>query len=66
MQRALLPDKAYALVLRVHLGLDAEGQGDGSYDWHFRHAMILSNGDFVIKPDIVIAGDGIIHRWGGL
>ena len=28
--------------------------------------MILRNGDFVIKPDIVIAGDGIIHRWGGL
>ena len=25
MQRALLPDKAYALVLRVHLGLNAEG-----------------------------------------
>ena len=47
-------------------GLDAEGCGDGTYDWHFRHAMILRNGDFVIKPDIVIAGDGIIHRWGGL
>lgn len=52
--------------LTVADGLDAEGKGDGSYDWHFRHAMICRNGDFVIKPDIVIAGDGIIHRWGSL
>ena len=52
--------------LTVSDGLDAEGSGDGSYDWHFRHAMILRNNDLVIKPDVVIAGDGVIHRWGGL
>lgn len=46
-------------------GLDAERFG-GDYDWHFRHAMIMRNSWLVIKPDIVIAGDGIIHRWGGL
>lgn len=49
----------------VNDGLDAERTGDG-YDWHFRHAMILRNGSYVIKPDIVIAGDGVIHRWGAL
>ena len=52
--------------LTVPDGLDAEGKGDGTYDWHFRHAMILRNGKLLIKPDIVIAGDGIIHRWGSL
>ena len=49
----------------VYDGNDAEGTGDGSYDWHFRHAMILRNDAIVVKPDVVIAGDGIIHRWGG-
>lgn len=52
--------------LTVADGLDVEGGDDRGYDWHFRHAMILRNGDFVIKPDVVIAGDGIIHRWGSL
>lgn len=46
-------------------GLDEERFG-GDYDWHFRHAMILRNSWLAIKPDIVIAGDDIIHRWGGL
>lgn len=49
----------------INDGQDAEGTGDGSYDWHFRHAMILRNDALVIKPDVVIAGDGIIHYWGG-
>ena len=49
----------------INDGYDAEGTGDGSYDWHFRHAMILRNDAIVIKPDVVIAGDGLIHRWGG-
>lgn len=49
----------------INDGYDAEGTGDGSYDWHFRHAMILRNDAIVVKPDVVIAGDGIIHRWGG-
>ena len=46
-------------------GYDAEGTGDGSYDWHFRHALILRNDAIVVDPEVVIAGDGIIHRWGG-
>lgn len=51
--------------LTVNDGLDAERFG-GDYDWHFRHAMILRNSWLVIKPEIVIAGDDIIHRWGSL
>ena len=35
------------------------------YDWHFRHAMITRNNDFVIKPDVVLAGDAIAHYWSG-
>lgn len=49
----------------INDNFDAEGTGDGSYDWHFRHAMILRNDAIVVKPEVVIAGDGIIHRWGG-
>jgi len=52
--------------LTVDDGLDAEGTGDGSYDWHFRHALCLRNGWMLMKPQVVIVGDGIIHRWGGL
>ena len=37
----------------------------GDYDWHFRHAMITRNNDFVIKPDVVLAGDSIAHYWSG-
>lgn len=49
----------------VNDSCDAERMGDGSYDWHFRHAMILRNDALIVKPDVVIAGDGIIHNWGG-
>ena len=47
-------------------GLDEERTDGGTYDWHFRHALILRNDAFIVKPEVVIAGDGIIHRWGGL
>ena len=51
--------------LTVADGLDEEPFDDRGYDWHFRHAMILRNDAFVVKPDLVLAGDGVMHRWTG-
>lgn len=52
--------------LTINDGYDAERMWADGYDWHFRHARIVRNGWMLVKPDIVLAGDDILHRWGGL